>query len=403
MTGYRPRELAQIIVEALKNMPVVVISGMRQTGKSTLLLNQTELKRRKYINLDDFNTLEAIKRGSESLISGKEPITIDEAQRYPDIFQIIKMEIDKNRKPGKFLLSGSANFLLLKNISESLAGRAVYFTLHPFTRREISKKTRDIPAFINFIKKGTFPKNDEKEISLQEIRKGGMPSVCLGEVKNSDIWFHEYEQTYLERDIRNLSQVADLVSFRHLMRLIALRNTQIFKQSELARDAKLNVVTTSRYVSLMESSFILKRIHPYLGNRSSRLIKSPKVYFSDTGLASHLAGIRSAISPLYGALFENYVYQNLEGILSTYYPEADIAYWNIQGRYEVDFIIEIGNETIAIEVKSSSRWKEPDLIGIKTFLNTSRRCRAGILAYNGKEVLRLEDKIWAVPIHLLLS
>ena len=386
-------------------MPVVVLSGMRQAGKSTLLLNQLELRKREYITFDDFGALESAKRNPEGLIEGKKQLTIDEAQKYPDILNVIKQEVDRKRKPGRFLLSGSANFLLLKKVAESLAGRAVYLTLHPFTRRETQGLTKKPPAIVCFLDKGAFPKRKAKPIAWEEIIKGGMPSVCLRQVKNPNIWFRGYEQTYLERDIRTLSQVADFVSFRHLLQLVALRNTQVLNISELARDAKLNVVTASRYLSLMETSFIIKRMSPYLGNRSSRLIKSPKIYLSDTGLVSYLVGIKNLnINEAYrGTFLESYVAQNLEGIFSAYYPDAKIMYWNIQGRYEVDLIVELGNETIAIEVKNSSRWQEKDLAGIKAYLSSAKKCRAAILAYNGRNVVKLEDKIWAVPLNLLLS
>src|SRR3990167_1068679 len=257
MTSYQPREITKTLIESLENMPVVALSGMRQTGKSTLLLNQPQLKKRRYVSFDDFNTLELARSNPEELLSGKEPITIDEAQKYTEILNVIKKEVDRNRKPGRFLLSGSANFLLLKKVAESLAGRAVYLTLHPFTRREIQGVTKEIPAIVYFLEKGIFPKRNVKPISGPEIMKGGMPSVCLKEVKNPSIWFRGYEQTYLERDIRTLSQVADLVSFRRLLQLVALRNTKVLNISELVRDAKLNLVTTSRYLSLMETSFIL--------------------------------------------------------------------------------------------------------------------------------------------------
>jgi len=405
MTRYREREITRVLVKALDNMPVVVLSGMRQTGKSTLLLNQSQLKDREYLSFDDFDTLELARRNPEQLIAGKKAITIDEAQKCPEILSIIKQEVDKDRRAGRFLLSGSANFLLLKSISESLAGRAVYLTLHPFMRREVQGNTRRLPSIVQFIDKGTFSRREVKPISWKEINRGGMPSVCLGEVKDPNIWFRGYEQTYLERDIRSLSQVADLVSFRRLLQLAAFRNTQVLKQSELARDAKLNTMTTSRYISLMETSFVLYRMPPYLGNPSSRLIKSPKLYLSDTGLAFYLSGMRDwdLNESLRGSLLESYVAQNLQGILSVYYPEVKITYWNIQGRYEVDFIIEIGRNTIAIEVKNGSRWQEKDLVGIKAYLNSAKECNAAILAYTGTEILKLKDRIWVVPIHLLIS
>lgn len=405
MTAYKSREITDTLEESLENMPVVVLSGMRQTGKSTLLLNQPQFKKRRYISFDDFNTLEAARSNPEELLSGDEPITIDEAQKHPEILNVIKKEVDRNRKPGRFLLSGSANFLLLKKVSESLAGRAVYITLHPFTRREMLGLIKEKPALGHFIDTRAFPKRNIKPVTIKEILKGGMPSVCLGQVKKPQVWFRGYEQTYLERDIRTLSQVADLVSFRNLLQLVALRNTKVLNISELARDAKLNVVTTSRYLSLMETSFILSRIQPYLRNKTSRLIKAPKLYLSDTGLSAYLESIKEPdlSETTRGALLESYVAQNLAGILSAYYPDSKIAYWNIQGRYEVDFIIEIGGQTIAIEVKSGSRWKESNLQGLKGYLASNKNCLGGLLAYNGHEVLKLSKNIWAVPVDLLLS
>ncbi len=405
MIRYKPREISKVLTEALGDMPVVVLSGMRQIGKSTLLLNQPELHSRKYMTFDDFSVLEAARRNPEEFVAGEDMLTIDEAQKYPELLNVIKRDVDRKRIPGRFLLSGSANFLLLKKVAESLAGRAVYLTLYPFTRREINGFTKEIPALIYFLEKGIFPKRDIEVIKLQEIITGGMPSVCLKEVKNSSIWFRGYEQTYLERDIRALSQVADLVSFSRLLQLVALRNTKVLNISELARDAKLNVVTTSRYLSLMETSFILTRMPPYLGNYSSRLIKSPKIYLSDTGLASYLSGIKNLdmSETIRGVFLENYVAANLEAIFSAHYPDAKVTYWNIQGRYEVDFIVEIGTQTIAIEVKNGSRWQERDLSGIKAYLNSDKKCRVAILAYNGSEIVKLEDKILAVPISLLLG
>lgn len=405
MTGYKPRESSSILLEAIKNMPVVVLSGMRQTGKSTLLERLPELSKRRYISFDDLNSLEAARLNPQGILTGKEPVTIDEAQKFPEILSVIKREVDKNRKPGRFILSGSANFLLLKNIAESLAGRAVYLTLYPFNRREILGPTKVKPALAYFIEKGIFPERKFKPLMGEEIITGGMPTVCLGQVKQPNVWFRGYEQTYLERDIRSLSQVADLISFRHLLQLVSLRNAKVLNISELARDAKLTVMTTTRYLSLMEASFVLFRLYPYLGNRSSRLIKSPKIYISDTGLAVYLAGVRKTDvhEPLRGALLENYVLQNLQSIISTHLPEARLGYWSVQGRFEVDFILEIDRQTVAIEVKYSSRIGQSDLSGLNAYLGSAKNCLGGILAYNGTEVIKIKNRIWAVPIGLLVS
>jgi predicted AAA+ superfamily ATPase len=405
MTDYKNREISVRLLEALTNMPVVVLSGMRQTGKSTLLLNQPQLRTRAYYSFDDYNTLEAARSDPESILSGDKPVTIDEAHKYPEILSIIKQAVDKKRVPGRFLLSGSANFLLLKTIADSLAGRAVYVNCLPFSRREIMGVTKTKPALIQFLDTGVFPKCKIVPVKRQEVINGGMPVVCLGQVQKPVIWFRGYEQTYLERDVRTLSQVADLVSFRHLIQLLALRNAQVLNISELARDAKLNVMTTSRYLDLLEVSCVISRMPPHLGNPASRLIKSPKIYFTDSGLASYIAGIRDRVSatPLAGALFECYIAQNLQSILSAYAPDVTISYWHIQGRHEVDFILEHRNETVAIEIKHSKRWHKNDLAGLKKYLDSTPHCRAALFAYNGSESYSIDDRLYVIPVSLLLS
>jgi len=200
-------------------------------------------------------------------------------------------------------------FFLFLGISEFLAGRAVYLPLHPFTRRGFVKSIDTEPFLLRFFK--TFELlSDFKlgQVKSKEIIRGGMPSLCLNKSANPFFWFKGYEQTYLERDIRELSRVADLLPFRNALQLAALRTGQVLKISELASDAKLNSTTMTRYLNLAETSFVLRRMPSYLRNKSSRLIKSPKVYVSDSGLACHLAGIKDleteSNEPLRGAMIE---------------------------------------------------------------------------------------------------
>lgn len=390
-------------------MPVVVVTGMRQAGKSTMLLNQPGLKDRRYISLDDFAQLEAARKNPESLLGKGEAVTIDEAQRCPELLMAVKRSVDLQRIPGRFLLSGSANFSLLKGVSESLAGRAVYLQLHPFTRREISGIISPEPFLPVFFRNLNIPDAGEKfqPVEDKEISLGGMPSICLAEATEPRFWFKGYEQTYLERDIRALSQVADLISFRLLLQLTSLRTGQILKLSELARDAKLNSVTASRYLGLLETSFVVNKLLPYIANRSSRLIKSPKIYLSDSGMASYLNGFEDLSpvpgTPLKGALLETYVAQNLAAGMEACWPQARLYFWGVQGRHEVDFIIAQGRETMAVEVKAGSRWENKDLSGLRAFLKTTPHCRAAILAYNGTSPVQLDDRLWAIPLGLLLS
>ncbi len=405
---YKHREISPLIKDALKDMPVVVITGMRQSGKSTFLKMDAALKGRRYVSFDDFAYLSAAQEDPESFINSNGPLTIDEAQKCPEILTAIKKVVDKKRIPGQFLLSGSANFAMLKGISETLAGRAVYFTMHPFTRREIIGKLSRPPFLHEFFKKQVLPASSEAvTVKFEDILTGGMPSVCLGEVKNSDLWFRGYEQTYLERDIRDLSQIGNIISFRHLLHLCALRTGQLLSPSQLGRDAKLNAATTSRYLSLLDASFIINRTPPYLRNPASRLIKSPKIYMTDSGLACFLAGVRKNETGLQesikGALVETYVAQNLSGIIDMTWNDAGLYFWSIQGRFEVDFIVETEGKCIAIEVKSGGRWGDKDLTGLRTFISSTPHCVAGILAYNGRNAVKLGERLWAIPLSIVLS
>jgi uncharacterized protein len=408
MTSYLERELTSTVLSAIGEMPVVVITGMRQTGKTTFLQRQPEFKKRRYVTFDDFPQREAARSDPDGFVSSGGPLTIDEAQKCPEILTAIKKVVDKRRSPGQFLLSGSANFALLRGMTESLAGRSVYYEMRPFDRREIARQTGERSFLERFFKTQEIPKNRSiKPIQPEDVLNGGMPTVCLGEVKNRALWFKGYEQTYLERDIREISRVENIMAFRTLLHLAALRTGQLLSPSEIGRDAKLAAATTSRYLSLFEASFLITRVTPYLRNRASRLIKSPKLYINDSGLACYLAGIEgmnpSSNEPLMGRMFETYIAQNLSGIIDGKWTEARLHFWSLQGRHEVDFVVGAGNHCIALEVKSGARWQDRDLAGLRAFLSTTPHCKAAILGYNGVEPVKLGEKIWALPLSLLLS
>ena len=396
------------LAEALADMPVVVMTGMRQTGKSTLLQRDAALAARAYVSLDDFAQLDAARRDPEAFLDREEPLTVDEAQRCPELLVEIKRAVDRDRRPGRFLLSGSANFSLLRGVADSLAGRAVYLTLHPFTQREIRGDLERPSLMRRAFTEGRVPRNG-RTVGLDwgAVLRGGLPPVALGIVRTPRVWYTGYEQTYLERDVRDLSRIGDLISFRSLLKLAALRTAQVLKISELARDAKLAAATAGRYVSLLEASFVVSRIPPFLVNEATRLIKSPKLFVSDAGLAAHLAGFsvgEPGVSDSFrGALLETYVAQNLLGMLAAEWPGARLAYWHIQGRHEVDFVVESGRDCLAIEVKAAPRWTDRDLSGLRIFLERTPRCRLALLAHTGAATVSLGERLWAIPIPVLLS
>ncbi|NJL28064.1 MAG: ATP-binding protein [Thermoanaerobaculia bacterium] len=269
MSTYAPRELTPLVEQALKTLPVVVVTGLRQAGKTTFLRQDRAFSGFRYFTLDDFATLETARREPEALVEGSEPVIIDEAQRAPELFVAVKRAVDRRREPGRFLLSGSANLGLLGSVSETLAGRALYLTLNPFTRRERLGRTATPPFLVQLLESA---KLAEPGVSLpplteDEILDGGMPPIVTGIGVSRDLWLLGYEQTYLERDVRDLAQVADLVAFRNLLRLAAHRTAQLLNQSDLARDAHLPVSTASRYLGLLETSFVFSRLPRFCAAR----------------------------------------------------------------------------------------------------------------------------------------
>ena len=406
MTEYLSREITPRLERALRQLPVVVLSGLRQSGKSTLLQNESGLAHgHTYRTLDDFATLAAARSNPESLLENA--AILDEVQRCPELLVALKKCVDDQRKPGRFILSGSANLAMLGHVTETLAGRAGYFTLHPMTRREQRGATAREPFLVKFLNSPVLPSGKADPVTEKEILTGGLPPACLGKADGVAEWFRGYVQTYVERDVRQLSQITDLVAFRTLAQLAALRTGQVLVISTVARDAKLNAVTAGRYLDLLEASFLIRRLPPFLKNRSSRLVKSPKLHFTDSGLAAHMAGI-TMLEPgrddlLRGALLETYVAQNLAALLEAHLPDTQLTFWHEQGRHEVDFVIELGRKVFAIEVKASTRWSEGDLSGLRTFLERTPACAAAVLAYNGRESVKLEERLFAIPLGKLLE
>ena len=406
MTFHNTRDLEPLLLNVLATTPVVAISGMRQAGKSTLLTRQGGLAKRRYVSLDDFSHLEEARRDPERFLTSAPALTIDEAHRCPELFPVINTLVDQNRRPGRFLLSGSVKLMHLKSLTESLADKVVYLELQPFSAREITNRTTPPPFLLNLLAGSPLSSLPPtvSSISPEAIHRGGFPALSLRAETDASLWFKGYEQIYLEKDIRSLSQIGDLLAFRRLLQLVALRSAQVLNISDLARDAKLNAATTSRYLDLMETSYVLYRLPPYLKNRAARLIKSPKAYLADSGLAAHLAFPSAGLSdPLYGPLLETWVAQNLRSIISSWAPEGGLYYWNVQGRHEVDFIFELHQETLALDVISRNNWNDNDLSSLRSFLKQTPNCKAGILAHTGTVSVALGDRLWALPLELLLS
>ena len=382
-------------------MPAVVVTGARQTGKSTLA---QELNRgsRRYLSMDDLDVVDLARRDPEALLGGSQPVTLDEVQREPHLLRSVKRAIDRQRQPGKFLLTGSANLLLMRQVSESLAGRASYLTLWPMTRREqrglgrggIWEELLNAPddEWLDLVAAQTGRPEDWRVLA----RRGGfpLPALQLETDRDRSIWFDGYVRTYLERDLQDLSSIAALPDFRRLMRAACLRTGQLVNQTELGRDVALPQPTVHRYLNLLETSYMLVRLPAYAVNRTKRLVKSPKLYWGDTGVALHLTQEEEPRGPH----LENIVLHDLLCWRDARLDRAEVLYWRTTIGEEVDFVVEAGDRLIPIEVKATERPRIRDTASLRVFrAEYGDRCRAGLLLHAGATVEWLAPGVLAAP------
>lgn len=396
-----PRLVGTALSERLRVMPAVVVTGARQTGKSTLA-EQLVPGARRYATLDDLDVLDAAQHDPEVLVGGPGPVTLDEVQRAPELLRAVKRAIDRDRKAGRFLLTGSANLLLMRQVSESLAGRASYLTLWPMTRRE----QRGLGRCGLWDELHNTPDAEWREMLGGEkdsaedwrmlARRGGFPTPALDLTTAADrrIWFDGYVRTYLERDLQDLASISTLPDFRRLMRAACLRMGQLVNQTELGRDVALPQPTVHRWLNLLETSYLLVRLPAYAVNRTKRLIKAPKIYWGDTGLALHLA---EAEEPD-GAHLENLVLHDLLAWRDARVERAELGYWRTSIGEEVDFVIEAGGKLLPIEVKSTTRPRLSDATHLRTFRTEyGKKARAGLLLHAGSTLEWLAPDVLAVP------
>ena len=396
-----PRLVGTALSERLRVMPAVVVTGARQTGKSTLA-EQLVPGARRYATLDDLDVLDAAQHDPEVLVGGPGPVTLDEVQRAPELLRAVKRAIDRDRKAGRFLLTGSANLLLMRQVSESLAGRASYLTLWPMTRRE----QRGLGRCGLWDELHNTPDAEWREMLGGEkdsaedwrmlARRGGFPTPALDLTTAADrrIWFDGYVRTYLERDLQDLASISTLPDFRRLMRAACLRMGQLVNQTELGRDVALPQPTVHRWLNLLETSYLLVRLPAYAVNRTKRLIKAPKIYWGDTGLALHLAEAEEAD----GAHLENLVLHDLLAWRDARVERAELGYWRTSIGEEVDFVIEAGGKLLPIEVKSTTRPRLSDATHLRTFRTEyGKKARAGLLLHAGSTLEWLAPDVLAVP------
>ncbi len=396
-----PRLVGDALNARLRAMPAVVVTGARQTGKSTLAEHLVP-GRRRYLSLDDLDVLDAARRDPEALVGGGEPVTLDEVQREPGLLRAVKRAIDRDRRPGRFLITGSANLLLMRQVSESLAGRASYLTLWPMTRREQLGLGRcgvwdELLAarddqWLDLLAAQPDEPHDWRALA----QRGGFPTpaVEMTTPEQRSIWFDGYVRTYLERDLQDLAAISALPDFRRLMRAACFRLGQLVNQTELGRDVGLPQATVHRWLNLLETSYLLVRLPAYAVNRTKRLIKAPKIYWGDTGVALHLA---DEAEPG-GAHLENLVLHDLLAWRSARLDRAELGYWRTVNGAEVDLVIEAAGKLLPIEVKAAARPRLADAAHLRTFRSEyGKKARAGLLLHAGRTLEWIAPDVLAAP------
>lgn len=398
----------------LKKFPVVVILGARQVGKTTLVKKLLSGER-KYFTFDDEEVVLTIRDNLNAFVSQKGNLIIDEVQKLYEIMPAIKMSIDEKRIKGKFILTGSANLLRLPKVRESLAGRAVYLEMDPLNIFECMGNIQSEPNIIKLLRTDNPEKawqilntSKPRTIPLEKmILRGGYPDARKEEDNDSrQIWFKNYVKTYLERDIRDIQHIHNLYEFRKFLSLAALRCGQILNKSNLSKDSGISYSTAGQFFNLLLSTFQIFLIEPYFRNIGKRLIKAPKLMWSDTGLAAHLQGLNSwqdvqRIGRA-GFLLENKIAIEFKSLLSVYMPMAKLFYWRTSGGAEIDLLVEHKGKLFPIEVKWSGKIDRYDLNSMKVFLKDFKKEASwGMVLYRGKSILRAVDNIFLVPFDYL--
>lgn len=398
---YIKRRIAPKIRRAIERFPVAVVTGARQVGKSTMLKN--EFPDFAYLTMDDYDLMERARLDPASLWKDKDRVIIDEAQKVPQLFNAIKHTVDNIGRNKRFIISGSSNLLLMEKVTESLAGRALYFDLLPITYGEA--EGRLIPEnFMRLCDIGHIePERTVKEKPpLPFMMRGFMPSI-LGITDHSDIllWLEGYVRTYLERDLRELSQVESLVDFRKVMQSLALRTGNVLNQADVAKDSGVSHATTHRYIKLLEISNIVQRVPAFFSNRGKRVVKSPKIFYIDPALSIFLSGYLDAESLKrcreLGGYFETMAYLHLRALCEMETPRSHLHYWRTTTGKEVDFVIEHGRKLLAVEVKMTDNPSVRDIQNLLLFMDDYPETVRGVLVHSGNNIKWLHSKVIAVP------
>ena len=401
-----------LLQEYLELFPVVAVVGPRQVGKSTLVTSALIGKDRTYQTLDDLSLRSVAERDPQAFLDHPGPVTIDVVQLAPGLLRQVKLLTDRERVPGRFLLTGSADLDHCADLSAVLAGRVGVLRLPPITRAEETgtQQWRDLLRCETVEDlDDTFAGQTAAPFDPARLLRGGFPlSIQASSDRARALWMNSFRMTYLERDLRRISDIGNLADFDRLMRLSAAVSSGLLNQAHLARDAGLSPATAGRHLSVLEASLLIHRLPPYFTNVGKRLVKSPKLFWTDTGLCAHLLGLSHtsdlAAEPLLrGKLFETFVMMEIRALLPLVLPSARLFHLRTHDQLEIDGLIDTGRKKLLFEVKAGRTVTADDAAPIERWLALKPDHGPGLVLYGGEEYRILSRNVRAVPVSLLFG
>lgn len=406
--NYITRNLEKVVNQVTKEYPVVLVTGPRQVGKTTMLQKLMEGTDRGYITLDDLNERNIAKTDPELFLQlHKPPVLIDEVQYAPELFTYIKMHVDKNHEPGAYWLTGSQVFKLMRGVQESLAGRVAVLSLTSLSQAEICGGVME-PFSID-MEALSARKADRKEADtravFERIYQGSMPAVISGANSNNQIFYSSYLTTYIERDVKELSNAIDSLKFLRFITATAARCGQMLNVADIAGDADINPMQAKNWLGILETLGIIFYLHPYSNNLLKRLVKTPKLYFYDTGLVCYLTRWSSAETlergALNGAILENYV---VAEIMKTYLncgKEPYLYYYRDKDAREIDIVLEHDGVLNPIEIKKTSNPGTELIRAFKVLDKSSTPRSKGAVICMKPELSAIDADNYIVPVWMI--
>jgi predicted AAA+ superfamily ATPase len=404
-----PRHLEPRLREALRDTPAVLIHGPRQSGKTTLARTVGEARGYRYVSFDDGDALTLARSDPVGFVSRlPEKCILDEVQKAPEIFSSLKLAIDRRRTPGRYILTGSANVLLVPGLSDSLAGRMGILHLHPLSQSEIEGTNS---RFLDFLFCGRFRSGLSERLGAdlaRRIVRGGYPAAIARRASaRRRLWYRDYVETQIQRDIRDLSRVRSLETMPKLLEFAAARTARVLSVADLGAPLELTRPTIHEHITLLERVFLIERLPSWDRNPTNRLVKRPKLHLRDTGVACELLHFDSvrldADRPVFGAMLETFVLQELRRQADARRDPIRFFHFRDRDDFEVDIVLEQGYGRVAgIEVKSAATVQAADFRGLRKLREVAgENFVVGVVLYDGGAAIDFGDRMFGVPVRRL--